>query len=53
MPDRITHLLSPLPARQAAQDAHSWAAAAQETGHLLRVLWEELRQLAGDIFRRP
>lgn len=54
MPDRINHLLSPLPARQEAQDERSWASAVQETGHLLQVLWGEIMQLLGDFYhQRP
>jgi len=52
MPDRITHVWTRLPGHQEAQDARAWTDAAREKGHPLRVLWQEILQLAGDVCRR-
>ncbi len=55
MSSRITVLFLTRPSdHHAAQDTHHWTHAAQETGHVLRVLLGEFRQLVGDVFyRRP
>ena len=50
MPEvQIRTLWTRLPASQEAQDERSWASAARESGHPLRVLWGEIVELIYDL----